>query len=536
MCKRIIYFLLALPCHLVLAGFTPSSAWALDSCELERPSEVVSFENGRSDVSASHASPSHGGTSQSPESSDPSILLRSASDTEYLRLGIGGSVTLKFTVPVANYPSAGALTVERAHTALPCSSHPVRAEVSGSIDGVNFITLGTTCDTASFDLGSFPWIAYLRIKDVTNISDPAFGSTAINGFDLRAVSGPGCLKYSHCAVAPTPDPAVSDSSNSYALSLSHLQEGLVFDTPASFEEYGNGSARLTGTVRKTSDPSTAFTVVMSFSGRVQSPPQTPLLELKSSAYVAQGGAIDPSSWYHYKQIRGTLIEKGSQSDSTLSLDTTVRALQIGEGANGRNGSLGARGSVTYSASSALNTAELALGLTSCSTTPPSSTPAPTPTPNGDNPTCQKEDLSKTLATLDNDLRARMTTINRAARILVQSRRSKANVRFATEAKARTHNLYTRAWSDVWRHDRFVVTCAPSATCFDVHLEPSQAAMATSAEALDSLVTRSLRSMEKKISNRRAKKAIKELIRNHTAQSKTFMEKLASLPGHSTRCA
>ena len=65
---------------------------------------------------------------------------------------------------------------------------------------------------------------------------------------------------------------------------------------------------------------------------------------------------------------------------------------------------------------------------------------------------------------------------------------------------------------------------------------SQAALATSAEALDATVERSLRSMERKVSSRRAKKALKELIRSHTARRRTFLEKLASLPGHSTRCA
>ncbi len=526
----------AVACNLIISGVMSSSARALNSCELERPSQVVSFDNHASQVNSSHVSPSHGSPAQSPESSDPSILLRATSDTESLRLGVGGSITLKFTVPIANYPAAGALTVERPHAALSCSSYPVRAEVSGSADGVHFVPLGTTCQTASFDLGSFPWIAYLRITDVTNVSDPAFGSTPVGGFDLRAVSGPACLKYSHCAVTPKSDPSASDVSASYSLSLSHLQGDLVFDTPASFEEYGNGSARLVGRLRHASDPSIAFELVMSFSGRMQSPPQSPLLELKPSAYITQGGPIDPSTWYHYKQIRGTLIGKGAQSSSPIALDTTVRALQVGEGANGRNESLGARGTLTYRAAAALSTAELALGLTSCSTTPSTPTPQPTPPPRDDNPTCQKEDLSKTLATMDNDLRARITTINRAARLLLRNRRSKANVRFATEARAKAHNLYTRAWSDVWRHDRFVVTCPPSAACFDVHLEPSQAALATSAEALDATVERSLRYIERKVSNRRAKRALKDIIRAHTAQRRTFMEKLASLPGHSTRCA
>jgi hypothetical protein len=443
---------------------------------------------------------------------------------------------VKFTVPIANYPAAGALTVERPQGALPCAASPVRAEVSGSIDGVTFVPLGSTCETAAFDLGAFPWIAYLRIRDVTDPSDPTFGSSAPKGFDLRSVSGPGCLKYSHGAITPSPDPALTDAVSAYALSLSHLGGDLLFEKPASFEEYGNGSARLLGSAYRVGDTSTRFDVVISFAGRVQSPPPlSPVLELKPSAYTSQGGPIDPSSWYYYKQIRGVVTSKGPQSGETISLGTTSRALQVGEGANGEERTLGARGEVSYDTAGTPGTAEIAFALTACSTPPPSTMPEPTPTPAGEAPRCQSEDISNTLAFLDNNLRSQAATITRATRLLLQLRRSKANVRFATEARATVHNLYTLAWSDVWRQDRVILSCSPSTVCFDLHLEPSQAALASSARALDSAVARSLLLIQRKVPTRTGRKTIAELISKHTVQRERFLVKLDSLPAHSTRC-
>lgn len=467
----------------------------------------------------------------SSESSDPNILLRATSDLESLRLGVGGSITVQFTVPIANYPAAGALTVERPNGALPCSSYPVRAEISGSIDGEHFVPLGTTCDTAAFDLGAFPWIAYLRIQDVTDPSDPAFGSSPVGGFDLRSVSGPGCLKYAHCAVSPSSDPIVSDTTTSYPLSLSSIGDDFVLEDPASFEEYGNGSARLVATAHRASDPSTAYHIILSLTGRVESPPpQSPVLELKPSAYSSQGGTIHPTSWYYYKQTTGMMFGKGTRQGEKLPVGGTACAFQIGNGANGRDSSLGGRGALTYGVAASQNTAELRVGLTSCSTQP-----TPTPTPHATPPSCKTEDISKTLAMLDSNLRGRVTSANRATRLLVRYDKSRASARFKTVTRAKVHNLYTLAWSEVWRHERVIQSCSPSVLCSDVHLEPTQAALAASARSLDAAVDTALLYVQKKLVSRKANKALKELVRQHTTQRATFSAHLAALPTHSTRC-
>jgi hypothetical protein len=413
------------------------------------------------------------------------------------------------------------------------------------MDGETFIPLGTICDSTGFQLGPLPWIAYLKITDVTNVAEAAFGSSVTNGFDLRSVSGPGCLKYSHCAVSPDPNSDVSDEHKAYALSLSHVGDDFVLENGASFEEYGNGTARLLGTAYRVSNPSAAYHLVMALSGRTETPPaRSPVLELKSSAYLAYGGTVDPSSWYYYKKSEGIMFGKGALVGETILVGDTLRALQVGEGAHGRNTSFGASGSFTYNSATSLNTAYLRVALTSCVSSqhsghPPVLPPEPTAIPGGpsspDFPACQTKDITNKLAVIDNNLFRRLNTINRATRILIQEERSRRNVRYRTNIRARGQNLYTNAWSDVWRHERIVKTCSPALLCSEIHLEPTQAAIAASSRVLDSTVEKSLNYVHKRVSSRQAKRAIQRLIISHTTLKRSFLSELAELPHHSMRC-
>jgi hypothetical protein len=511
-----------------------NSSWALNSCQIERPSEVVSFSQGAVPTEPPSAS----------SSSDPEVLLRPASDSDSLSLGVGGSITLKFTVPIANYPAAGLLTIERPGDALPCSSHPVRAEVSGSIDGVNFLPLGTTCEGVSLDLGGFPWIAYLRITDITDPSDPAFGSNSINGFDMRSVVGPGCLKYSYCAAPAIPDTTLTGSTLGDALSLSHLGKDFVFAQEASFEEYGNGTARLLATTYRRSDPEVSYTLVASFTGRVPSPPpNTPVLALNTTAYISHGGTIDSGSWYYYKRWNGVLLGNGSHAGDTLKIKESLNPLQLGNGANGRNSFFGASGGFSYASSSLSSaTAEMNIDLRTCSTPEPSPTPVvvlPTPTPatvvEHQQPMCESKDLTDKLLGLDNVLFSRLDTLNRATRLLVREHRSQPNLRYRSRIRAEGQNLYLSAWRNVWRHERIIRTCLPSTECFDLHLEPAQATIAASAQTLDTSVENVLLHVGRKLTNRKAKRTLKRLSLIHSDQRSAFASSLSGLPHHASQC-
>lgn len=517
---------------LLASTMAHTSAWALNSCGTEHPFQVVTFQRGTFPP----------GSLGAPDTSDPTILLGTVTGAESVSLGIGGAITLKFSVPVANYPASGALTIERSQGALPCSSHPVRAEVSGSIDGEHFFPLGTICESTGLPLGTMPWVSYLRITDVTDPSDPAFASMPARGFDLRAVSGPGCLKYSHCAVTTSPDPTVSTTQGSYALSLPHVGDDFVLEDGASFEEYGNGSARLSGTVYRKSDPSAAYTMIVALTGRVTSPPsQSPVLELKPSAYTSQGGTIDPSSWYYYKTFEGTLFGKHALSGETILIGDTRRAMQIGDGANGRDTSLGGGGSFAYDSATSRHTAELRIGLTSCAVVhpTPTSTPAPTATPGDraitETPICQTQNLSNNLAALDHTLFRRLSAVNHATRILLQEKNSRRNRSYRSDIRAKAHNLYALGWTSIWKHDRLVQSCTPATSCMEVHLETTQASIAASARTLDITVRNSLLHVYRNVTKRQSKRSIKRLIQNHTKLQKAFLSELAKLPQHSMRC-
>lgn len=516
----------------VATNVAHSPAWALNSCSTDHPSEVVTFQRG----------PFPPGSAATPDTSDPGILLRTATEAESVSLGIGGAITVKFSVPVANYPASGALTIERPQGAPPCSSYPVRAEVSGSIDGEHFFPLGTICESSGLPLGTLPWIAYLRITDVTDPSDPAFASIPARGFDLHAVSGPACLKYSHCAVTPSPNPTVSTTQETYALSLPHLGNDFVLSEGASFEEYGNGSARLSGTVYRKSDPSAAYTMIVALTGRVTTPPtQSPVLELKPSAYTAQGGTIDPSSWYYYKTFEGTLFGKNTLSGETIVIGDTSRAMQIGDGANGRDTTLGGGGSFIYDSATSRHTAELRLGLTSCALVhpTPTPTPAPTVTPGGrtitETPVCQTQNISNNLATLDHNLFRRLNTVNHATRILLQERNSRRHRSYRADIRAKAQNLYAVGWTNIWKHDRLVKTCTPATSCAEIHLETTQAGIAASARTLDITVRNSLLHIYRNVTKRQSRRSIKRLIQHHANLQKAFLSELAKLPQHSMRC-
>jgi hypothetical protein len=122
------------------------------------------------------------------------------------------------------------------------------------------------------------------------------------------------------------------------------------------EDSASGIANLTGTVMDSGNANNLFDVNLTFTGFIGSllntgnppPPGSPKLELKSTAYAANGGPVDPDSWHFYSSMTGTLTGNNNFDGVSVSVADHGPAFQIGLGANGKNIGLGASGWLSYS--------------------------------------------------------------------------------------------------------------------------------------------------------------------------------------------
>ena len=141
-----------------------------------------------------------------------------------------------------------------------------------------------------------------------------------------------------CVARADKDTTVFTGGAGHALWLPGIGEDFVFDpSPGSFVEHGDGTATLSGTLSRKSRPNQGFEMVAALEGFTEETPAgSPKKELKSSAYVGNGGPIDPSTWTFYTSWTGTLTGTGDFAGAVLTLESTGSALQIGAGANGKN--------------------------------------------------------------------------------------------------------------------------------------------------------------------------------------------------------
>ena len=147
----------------------------------------------------------------------------------------------------------------------------------------------------------------------------------------------------------------------------------VFDNNSGvFETFDNGTAKLSGTiVQKDNDDNKLiadvnFTNAMTFAEYTDPNGHldpngvlrfgVPKLELKDSAYKANGGPIDPETFtfYYLDESNSTLTGIGALEGLTLDLtqrpsgeDFGKMIFMLGEGANGKNGNLGFSGWLAY---------------------------------------------------------------------------------------------------------------------------------------------------------------------------------------------
>lgn len=160
----------------------------------------------------------------------------------------------------------------------------------------------------------------------------------------------------NCPKTPIQDPTFGASPGGTAVYLHGIGNDFVFAPGASFAEYSDGTARLTGEIFRPTVPTerflldTLFTSYMGAGDVAYPPVGSPKLELAPAAYADQGGPIYPNVWHYYPTFTGLLIGLDDFAGGIVSIARTGPAFQVGYGANGKD--------LTYGGSGWLNVAVL----------------------------------------------------------------------------------------------------------------------------------------------------------------------------------
>jgi hypothetical protein len=109
-----------------------------------------------------------------------------------------------------------------------------------------------------------------------------------------------------------------------------------------FTEFPDGTARLKGELVQAVDITKKWDIDVLFTNKVdvgdpQNPPAgSPKLELMPTAYIWNGGPIDPATWHYYQDFTGTMTGKDSYAGASLLVTRRGPAFQVGDGASGKN--------------------------------------------------------------------------------------------------------------------------------------------------------------------------------------------------------
>ncbi|MFN5317267.1 MAG: T9SS type A sorting domain-containing protein [Bacteroidia bacterium] len=103
----------------------------------------------------------------------------------FVSLGFGGNLTLKFPYVVFVNPAANELSVTETTFGNPsCAAYPEKAEFEGSLDGINWVSLGELCLDGQLNTDAAGPIQYIRISDRSAAS--SFTGTA-DGYDVDGI-------------------------------------------------------------------------------------------------------------------------------------------------------------------------------------------------------------------------------------------------------------------------------------------------------------------------------------------------------------
>ena len=163
-------------------------------------SEVISFnqkkQNDGSTVSTSRSNPTK------------ALGVPENNDTQnFVSLGFGGDITLKFADPIKNGAGNDVRVIESTFGNTSCARYPETIRAFASQDGCHFVWIGDGCQDTDFDLGSLAWAQYIKLVDISPIDATYQGTPVADAYDLDGIM---CLNGSE--ENPVPSALVSGTA------------------------------------------------------------------------------------------------------------------------------------------------------------------------------------------------------------------------------------------------------------------------------------------------------------------------------------
>jgi hypothetical protein len=170
------------------------------------------------------------GSSVAPIRSNPESALGAPenNDTQnFVSLGFGGNITLKFESPIKNGEGNDVRVIESTFGSPSCDRFPETIRAFASQDGCHFIWIGDGCQDTDFDLGSLAWAQYIRLMDISPIGATYQGTPIADAYDLDGIM---CLNGTESN--PVPSELVTDVATQVISYMPGLRKNGTAVTPA----------------------------------------------------------------------------------------------------------------------------------------------------------------------------------------------------------------------------------------------------------------------------------------------------------------
>lgn len=135
------------------------------------PVEVISFIQGPASDLLSPVATERSDANEALGTPENSDAVTTPANNNFVSLGFGGEIVLKFGYPIKNGAGNDIFVVEttfNSATSNNCSRYPERIRAYASQDNCNWVYLGEGCQDTYFDLKGLNWAQYVKIVDISN--------------------------------------------------------------------------------------------------------------------------------------------------------------------------------------------------------------------------------------------------------------------------------------------------------------------------------------------------------------------------------